>query len=186
MIRPIKVFSFFHNSKLYFQDNKAVDLEKSVNFRHYNNVPKYITDKCVRVVNGINNCHFTLSDFKKYIFKLHMFNNKVTWKMIDVDEISEIKSLFSDERYKRDKNFVETTLKKLQSDISEKFNVNNLFDVNANGNNHLLDLMSKGVVSPIYYLITFNKHISDANLNKYDMSDSLIRLNETTKKINKY
>ena len=186
MIRPITIFSFFHNCKLYFKDNKIVDLEKSVNVNHYNRLPEYVSNSCSKVVGRINNNHFSFYDFKIYVFKMYMFYKSVTWKKIDLNNVSETKTLFSNDRYKNDKKLIENLLEKLNSDTSYELSVHNLFDVNANGNSILLDLILDGVVSPMYYIMQYDKNIGKANLTKYEVSDSLIRINSTTEKINKY
>ena len=57
--------------------------------------------------------------------------------MINPTAISVVKQMFSNERYKKDKQYIENLIEKIKSDTSKKFNVYNMYDVNSNGNNFL-------------------------------------------------
>lgn len=184
MVRKIEIFSFFHNCKQVFTDKKEISLDRLVNVVHFNRQSRFIMSKCNKVVQGINNNHYSFYNYKQYVLNLYMFNKKVSWGMVIPNDIAKIKKLFSNERYKKDKQFVENLVVRLKSDASKKFNVYNMYDVNSNGNNILLDLISSGEISPMYYLMNYQKVKENVNSTKYEASDNLSRLNETTEKIN--
>lgn len=180
MITSIKIFSFYFNCKKCFQDNICIENFNSlVNIIHFNNQSKYIIDKCSKIVGLIKSNNFSFFDFKMYVIYCFLMTNKLNWKYIDIQEIPKVSKLFLSSQIKKDK---ETILK-----LNEKLNFKNICDfysVNSNGNNIMLDLTLKGIISPFTYITLFNKGIKHMEESKYELSEQLIKFNSITKKIN--
>ena len=70
--------------------------------------------------------------------------------------------------------------------LNEKLGFNNigdLFYVNSNGNNILIDLMAEGKVSPIFYIMMYKKGVKQCITSKYKTSALYNRVNKITKAI---
>jgi len=174
MIKSINIFSFLHNCKQCFNSDKDIDLNKTVNKMHFNRQQEFVVRLCDKIVGGIKNNHFSFYDFKLYIFTLYLFNDKVNWHDIKINDINEVSKKCTNEQYIKDNTFIDSLLKTLKLDISH------LMMVNSNGNNILLDLIIEGKISPIYYILKYKK--LDVK-NKYDISNKLELINKRTETI---
>lgn len=177
MISSIKIFSFLHNCKTCFEKYKVVDLDKPVNKVHFSRQPKYLIDICSKVVGRINNNHFNFYDFKMYILTQYMFKEKINWSEIKLDTISDASKNCSNIKYEKDSEYIKNLLNAIEMDVSD------LFKVNSNGNNILLDLIIEGKVSPIYYILQYHNPDEFFANPKYDISSKLDLINKRTETI---
>lgn len=175
MIKSINIFSFVHNCKQCFEADKLVDLDKTTNPMHFNRQPEFVVRMCDKIIGSIKNSHFSFYDFKIYVFMLYLFKNKVNFRDININDIVGVKEKCTNKRFEKDGMFIDGLLKKVNLDISD------LWLVNSNGNNILLDLILEGKISPIYYVLTYKPFDYDSA--KYDVSDDLKLINRRTETI---
>jgi len=174
MITSINIFSFLHNCKLVFVENKDVDINKTVNKMHFSRQPNYVIDICSRIVGRINNNHFSFYDFKLYVFMMYLLKDKVNWKDIVLTDVIIVSKKCSNERYLKDNTFVDSILNKLDMEFSD------LLKVNSNGNNILLDLILQGKISPVYYVMRYNQPEEYLSNVEFKISNDLNRINKRT------
>jgi len=171
------VFSTFQNVKSYFEKGKDIDFNSRVSTIWLNRSPDYVKGYCEKIVRYINNGHFDLQDFKIYLLYHFIFNDRLYWKDVKVTEIQRISTLFTEKNLRKEEAFMLELAKKLKIK-----NINTYYKTNSDGNNILLDLILKGMISPLFYIVMF-EHGWDESENKYDVSNQLIKLNNITKLI---
>ena len=177
MVSSIKVFSFLHNCKASFVQNKHISLNGTVSIVHFNKQPKYILDICSRIVCRMNNNHFTFYDFKMYIIIHYLTHSKLNWRDINFNDVKLVSNSCSKERYEKDNTFINELLVKINLTLSD------LYVVNSNGTNIMYDLVKTKKVSPIFYLMKYHKPEEFFNNAKFDLSDDLILINKRTEQI---
>ena len=177
MTDSITVYSIFAKYKKYFEKNINIkNFESNVSMTQFSRLKPYTLARCRKVAREINNCHYTLDDYKNYLMYLCLFNKKLSWKQINSENVKLTANLFTRKQFELDKKFIIELNKKVKLESIEEY-----YQINSDGNNFLFNLILDRSISPIFYYKMFVKTKSK----KYEESDNLKLFNATINKIKK-
>lgn len=120
---------------------------------------------CSKLCMMYNNKHFTMKEFCYHLLnKLlrteeNFLVNPWSW---EIDKISEISKLFSEERLKQDQEFIIQVAQKTGIDSIEKY-----FKINSNGESIVFHYMKNDFVSP-YFLMHYNDKFDNSEFEETD------------------
>ena len=174
----LEVFSAYTNIIEFFEKDKGDNFSKIVYVGRLERQKLWVKDICYRIANEINNGYYSIENFKCYLIYQYFFNEKFFWNKIKTKEIPQIAFLFSKTTLDNNKTFV--------LELSKKTNISKmqeLFEINSNGNNMLLDFIHKKYISPAFYFRFYKEQIP--NSNRYEESKKQKIINKTIKKIKK-
>ena len=103
----------------------------------------------------------------------------MNWNNVDERKVKDISRMFTGKQLAKDTKFVEELIEK-----TEFNNISELYKVNSNGNNILLDLILDNKMSLAFYINNFKNGMSCFDSAKYELSEKLRRVNESIKFIN--
>lgn len=113
----------------------------------------HMINGCDKLLQLYNNNHFTMKEFCLHMLnKLLMENgegkdfiyNPSKW---DIENIGKIKSLFTEERNRKDQDFIIQVSKKTGFD-----SIQNYFNINSNGESLVFDFLKNQYISPLFIL----------------------------------
>jgi hypothetical protein len=112
----------------------------------------HMINGCDKLLQLYNNNHFSMKEFCLHIlYKLLMegggrefLYNPSKW---DIESISKVSNLFSEERNRKDQDFIIQVSKKTGFD-----SIQNYFNINSNGESLVYDFMKNQYISPLFIL----------------------------------
>ena len=155
MCTGMTVFFLVFNFKKYFEKSKMTkdDFEYFKGYSpHYEAQPKYIKLVCGNISDAINSQLISLENVRMFIINHYIFNDdQLKWSSLKVDDIIKVSSLYSHERYEKDKKFLVDLAERLKpKTVFEKLTPvhDKLYKINADGKNYLYSLVMNSYISP--------------------------------------
>jgi len=130
-------------------DYSTLNIYKLSHQFHYDRSPEYIKQICKKIYNDIENHFYSYRDLALFIACDFLYNQKNSWKSIDVKNINIVKEMFTESRFLIDQQTIIEINKKTGFEKLSQY-----FQLNSDGISVMYDLVmhKKHFISPLFYL----------------------------------
>lgn len=161
MKQVIDIFSLYRNARLYVEKGKNINLDKPVHPIVFERTKPHLQTMYRKVWNGYANFLFTYEELKLYILHEYLFRTDVNViNTHDREQIKKVSSLFTEERFEKDKEIL-----LILNDRFRFKSIENFFRFTEDGENVVFRLTLKRTLSPMFYAKYIDK-VNDENTNE--------------------